>query len=398
MKKTILYIWDADYPWDVRVEKICRSLISGGYEVHIASRNLKNNPTFENDRELNIHRMKNWNNDRINYAFSFPVFFSPLWKRFLDSIITRHSVDLIIVRDLPMAIAGVLAGRRHGLPVIFDMAEDYVAMIRDIWRARKYQGLNLIVRNPYLAKIVEKYSVQNASHIFIVAEEAKKVIVNAGGNLKNTTVVGNTPSLEIFFSKNHMYIPSEKLEIIKKRFSVIYTGGIQNGRGIQTVIGAIPHLIEKIPDFLFVVVGEGYAEKKMQEKVEGLGIQKHVMWVGWVKHDLMYNYIKASTVGLIPHLVSDHVNTTIPNKLFDYMGFGLPIIATDAIPLKRIIKDEKCGKIFKSNDVNDFIKVILQLYHYRGDYGYNGIKAIINRYNWEKDEEKLFEAVSNLLV
>lgn len=391
----ILYIWDADYPWDVRVEKICRSLISAGHEVHIASRNLKRKPTYDKDQGLHIHRMSTWKNDKLNYGFSFPAFFSPFWKQLIDSIIIRHAVDLIIVRDLPMAPAAIMAGKRHDIPVVFDMAEDYVAMVLDIWRARKYQGLNLIVRNPYLAKLVEKYSFKNADYIFVVVEEAKGIVAKGGGDIQHTSIVGNTPSLDIFHDYDEVETP-DMLNIIKKHFSVIYTGGIGMGRGIQTVIDAIPHLIDTIPDFLFVIVGAGYYVEKLKEKVDDLGVQKHVMWIGWVEHDIMYNYIKESKVGLIPHFVSDHVNTTIPNKIFDYMGFGLPIVATDAVPLKRIIEEEKCGVCFKSGDAKDLVKAILYLYQSGDGLGNNGSNAVKNKYNWKKDETRLLETVNKL--
>src|SRR5688500_5458658 len=147
----ILYIWDADYPWDVRVEKICHALMAGGHELHVAARNLKKRPVYENNAGLHVRRIKSWSNDRSNYFASFPLFCSPVWKRFLDSIIRVRGIELIVVRDLPMAIGGISAGRRAGIPVILDMAEDYVSMVRDIWHARKFQGLNLVVRNPYLA-------------------------------------------------------------------------------------------------------------------------------------------------------------------------------------------------------------------------------------------------------
>jgi len=43
----ILLIWKDDYPWDIRVEKMCLSLISFGYEVHILARNVRRRKTFE---------------------------------------------------------------------------------------------------------------------------------------------------------------------------------------------------------------------------------------------------------------------------------------------------------------------------------------------------------------
>ena len=51
MAKKIVYIWDGDYPWDIRVEKICLSLVNAGYEVHIAARNLEQKVDYEEEKE-----------------------------------------------------------------------------------------------------------------------------------------------------------------------------------------------------------------------------------------------------------------------------------------------------------------------------------------------------------
>ena len=394
MTKNILYIWDADYPWDVRVEKICRSLVNSGHEVHIASRNLKRNPIHEEYEGLHIHRMKTWSNDKINYIFSFPAFFNPYWRKFVDSIINRHAIDLIIVRDLPMAIAGIRAGKRHGLCVIFDMAEDYVSMIWDIWKVRKFQGLNLIVRNPYLAKIVEKYVLKNSDHILLVIEEAKNIIEKGGGVVHKTTIVGNTPLLENF--EKHELLMNDQLEIIRNRFSAIYTGGIQMGRGIQTVIEAIPAIILKVPEFLFVIVGNGYAVDQLKVLVNKLGVRDYVMWVGWLDHSRIYDYIGSSKIGFIPHLVTAHVNTTMPNKIYDYMGHGVAVIATDAIPMKRIIDEEVCGVTFSTGDSNELVERVIRVHDNPCVYGDNGKRAILEKYNWNFDEKRLLELVAKI--
>ena len=387
----ILYIWDADYPWDIRVEKICKSLFNNGHDIHIASRNLKKLTEYEYKDGLHIHRLKRFRNDTINYALSFPAFFSPIWKHFIDGIIKRNKVDLIIVRDLPMAIAGICAGKRHKIPVIFDMAEDYVALIRDIWKARKFTGVNLIVRNPFLAKLVERYAISRFDHVLVVIDEAVDVAVSAGGSPEKVTVVGNTPPLSAFQNSKSANI--DDLEWIKKSYSAIYIGGIQMGRGIQVVIDAIHDIVKEIPDFLFVVVGRGYADEQLKKIVEAKKVQKYVCWIGWVDHNNIVPYIKACKIGLIPHFVSDHVNTTVPNKLFDYMGCGLPVVAADSIPMKRILEEEQCGLTFESGNTRDLIKRVMELYHSEIDYGKNGIKAVQWKYNWANDEMRLIDVI-----
>jgi glycosyltransferase involved in cell wall biosynthesis len=387
----VLYIWDADYPWDVRVEKICKTLADNGYNVHIAARNLKRLQEYELSYGLHIHRLKPLKNERLNYALSFPAFFSLIWASFLGRVIRENSIGLIIVRDLPMAIAGIWAGKRYGIPVMFDMAEDYVAMITDIWKAHKFQGLNLIVRNPYLAKLVEKYTFKKMDYILAVVDEAKDLVIRRGGRPDRVTIVGNTPSLESFNTDACNDNPI--LERIRNSYSVIYTGGVQMGRGIQIMIDAIPNIIKTIPDFLFVVVGDGYATHQLKELMLKKSVQGYILWTGWVDHKNIFDYLKACKAGVIPHFTSDHVNTTIPNKIFDYMGHGLPVVTSDAIPLKRIVEEEKCGLAFKSGDADDLARVVVQMHSSKEAFGENGKSSVFAKYNWAEDTKRLLVAV-----
>ena len=387
----ILYIWDADYPWDIRVEKICMSLTRHGHVVHIAARNLKMLDQYELIKGMHVHRLKAWKNKKINYALSFPAFFSPIWKYFLDKIIIKHDIDLIIVRDLPMAIAGISRAKAHKIPIIFDMAEDYVSLVRDIWKHSKFKGLNMIVRNPYLAKLVEKYTFKNIDHVLVVIEEAVDVVINGGGDNGRITIVANTPNYPI---KNELECDID-INIDKSKYNVIYTGGIQLGRGIQTVFDAIPEIVKSIPNFNLTLIGDGYATKLLQEQVILKKLQKYVTWIGWIDHKYIYRYIQLCDVGVIPHFTSDHVNTTIPNKIFDYMACGLPVIVSDAKPMKRIVNDENCGESFEAGNASDFAKKLIYMSSANIDYGNNGKLAIEKKYNWGIEETRLINVVKS---
>lgn len=390
----ILYVWDSDYPWDVRVEKICRSLYEAGHSVHIAARNLKRLPEHESINGLHIHRLKKYGSEELNYFLSFPAFFSPIWTTYLHNLVVNHKINMIIVRDLPLSITAIQAGRRHKIPVILDMAEDYVSMIWDIWRARKYQGFNLVVRNPYFATCVERYVLKNIDHILVVVDEARDIVIKKGGEPENITIVGNTPELDTLDSVK--FDGDERVKIIGKRTSLIYTGGVQRGRGIQTVFDSIPKVVKALPNFLFVVIGDGYATDEMKRLIAERSLHDYVMWVGWVEHKSMYKYIKASKAGVIPHLVSDHTNTTIPNKIYDYMGLGLPVIASDAIPMKRLINEVGCGVTFRSGDSDDFCHMVFKLFQSDVDYGEKGMAAVRTKYNWSRDETRLRNVVENI--
>lgn len=389
----ILYVWDADYPWDVRVDKICRTLGRAGHEVHIASRNLRRRSTYENVDGVHVHRLHAWPGERINYFFSFPLFCSPIWLRFLSGIVRQSSIDLIIVRDLPLAIGGIWTGAAARIPVILDMAEDYVAMVRDIWRARKFQGLNMIVRNPWLAKQVERYTFRKIDEVLVVVDEAADVVRKEGVPTQNITIVGNTPERDPRNSEEST-VALDELEAIKNKFSVVYTGGIQLGRGLQVVFEAIPRIVTRVPNFLFVVIGDGYAGQQLKREIHNRGIDEYVLWLGWKPHQEMLRYIQACRVGVVPHYTSEHVNSTIPNKIFDYMAAGLPVIVSDAPPMRRVVEQEACGRSFCSGDPEALFEALMDVRAREVEFGENGRRAVIERYNWDVDGRRLVSLIS----
>src|SRR3954468_7297078 len=56
----ICKIWDGDYPWDVRVEKVALSLTEAGHEVHLVARNTHRRPIREKLAEAQVHRLRPW--------------------------------------------------------------------------------------------------------------------------------------------------------------------------------------------------------------------------------------------------------------------------------------------------------------------------------------------------
>jgi glycosyltransferase involved in cell wall biosynthesis len=220
-------------------------------------------------------------------------------------------------------------------------------------------------------------------------------VIQGGGDANKVTVVGNTPDLKSIDSPNSAE-SDDTLEKIRNHYSVIYTGGIQLGRGLQVVFDAIPEIIRHIPDFKFVVVGDGYASAALKTLMQEKGVEEHVLWLGWVPHTQLPRYLNACRVGIVPHYTSEHVNTTIPNKIFDYMGCGLPVLASDAKPMKRIIEQEKCGRTFPSGVASELAIKLLEMRGHEKEFGANGRTAVLKKYNWQEDSRRLLQLVDRL--
>ena len=80
--------------------------------------------------------------------------------------------------------------------------------------------------------------------------------------------------------------------------------------------------------------------------------------------------------------------------MFEYMGAGVPVIASDFPLWRTIVEDADCGVLVDPLDPRDLATSIDAMYEDRGraaEMGRNGSNAVLNRYNWHVEEIKLIE-------
>lgn len=393
----IAKVWGADYPWDVRVEKICKALGGAGHEVYLICRNLGVQPTREVHDGIHVCRLRPFKNRTVNYYISFPAFFNPLWIYTVWRVVKDNQIHLMIVRDLPLALTAILIGKLCRIPVVFDMAENYPALLMETWKYEQFHVWNIFVRNPYIARFVEWVSVRYADHIIVVVEESKRRLERCGVAPGRISVISNTPELKAAYT-GHGYSADREREDLNSKFVISYVGGLEKSRGLDTVVRGMAEIAAHIKNAVLVVIGSGTGEADLKRVVAELGLEQSVLFKGWVAHDRVNKYIDMSDICIIPHPASEHTNTTVPNKLFDYMGRGKAVLASDAVPLRRILCDENCGLTFESGNVAGFVAGILQLRDtfYRDFLGKNGRKAVEEKYNWSHDAQALLATISSV--
>jgi|MTBAKSStandDraft_1061840.scaffolds.fasta_scaffold01661_8 glycosyltransferase involved in cell wall biosynthesis len=395
----ILFVWDSDYPWDIRVSKICNSLLNGGHEVHLVCRNQKRQLLEELYEGIHIHRLYCLPQflGRFNDIFGFPLFFSPIWFLRIFNIAKSMKTDAIIVRDLPMAPTALFIGKLTVQPVILDMAECYPELIRLIWRFEPFRLKNLVVRNPWLADLVEKKVVKNVDHVWVMIDESRDRLLRKGVPADRISIVSNTPDFRRFTSHNSTI--QETVQKHPDRLVLLFVGFVNFSRGLDVVLDAIPQTIAKGIDVFCVILGTGTAEKVLQERVRQLGIQKNVTFEGWVDNKQVPDYIFKSDICLVPHHKCSHWENTIPNKLFDYMAAAKPVLVSDVKPMQRIVEEVNCGLVFQSGSVESLVTQITKLAdaELRQALGANGRRAVRDRYNWSNEEKVMFDSLERMV-
>jgi glycosyltransferase involved in cell wall biosynthesis len=388
-------IWDGDYPWDVRVEKIARSLTDAGHEVHLVARNRDRRPEHERMAEAEVHRIKPWRllGERLDRATMFPAFFNPRWVSTVMRTARKSRAQLLMVRDLPLAPTAIWVGRRLGIPVMLDMAENYPAMMRGLWEAGVHGPMDVFVRNPRAAAAVERWVLPRVDHVLVVVEESRDRLRELGTPVDRVTVVCNTPTL----SRLKELSPREHRN--NGNLDLIYLGLLEAPRGIGLLIDAVARVRTTGLDAKLTLIGEGRERRNFEERARALGLdERTVRFVGRVPYTEAILLLQSADVGVVPHVANESWNTTIPNKLFDYMAGGLAVLASSAKPAARVVRESKAGVVFEDTDVEGCAAAInsLSRVDFRASCGANGRRAVATHFHWELDAARMLGAIDRI--
>ena len=388
----VVYVWDADYPWDVRTEKICATLTSAGHEVHIVARNRARRARTEALPEGVVHRMAPWRaaGAGLDAALGFPAFFSPRWRGLIEETLRVVRPHVVIGRDLPLAPAVIRAARRHGAPVLLDMAENYPAMMRMIFDARRQRVSDYVVRNPAAVAAVERWCLPRLDGVLVVVEEMAARLEALGVPSGRIAVVSNTPPA------TRADDPPPPPRASGAPLSLVYLGLLEVPRGIMEMVEAAAVLRTRGIAACMTIIGAGRDAPLFRARAAALGLDAdRLRFLGYVPRDRALELVRGADIGLLPHHANEMWNTTIPNKLFDYMAAGLPVITSSARPSARIVQDTGAGLVYPSGDAAALADAIARLApaEERVRIGSRGRNAVRARYHWEHDAEVLLRTV-----
>jgi glycosyltransferase involved in cell wall biosynthesis len=372
-----------------------RVCLDHGHSVNLLCKGKTGLPADETLNGVRIHRVgaAAARPSRVQRILAYPLFFNPIWTGASRRFFLQEHVDLIVVRDLPLALLAARTGEFLGVPVVLDMAENYPAALK------AYQNplyAPFLLGNAWLPKKYEQICLRRVTHTFVVAQEQSDRLVEAGVDSGRITLVGNTP--EDAFRRSARPLDSALESQGEQPPVLLFVGMLDAHRGIHLVIRAMPDLLKEFAGLTLVLVGNGTRRDELMALANSLGVADAVRFPGWVDLKNVPEYIRASSICLIPHLRSEHTDTTLPNKLFDYMAFGKPVVASDCRPLRRVIEETGCGRTFRSGDVEDLKRILRTMLRGvdRESMGRNGLRAVEEKYNWNVDERVFLAALDRL--
>ena len=172
----------------------------------------------------------------------------------------------------------------------------------------------------------------------------------------------------------------------KKRFTLIYAGGLTKIRGILELINAMNYIKEGAELWLL----GPWESEKFRKECEALNGWKYTKYLGFLKQEIVYSYFKIADIGIVNFLpVPNHLNS-MPNKPFEYMACSLPIIMSNFKYWRQTFK--KSSLYVDPSDPQAIAKTVKKLFEDKAlmeSMGALNQKLSRNEYNWEKESLKL---------
>lgn len=173
-----------------------------------------------------------------------------------------------------------------------------------------------------------------------------------------------------------------------KASQVCYVGGVSRIRGITQVVQAIDVVSRGVR---LQLVGD-FDHQDVEFEVKELHGWKFIDALGYLSREQVAEVMFRSVAGLVTFLPSPNHIDAQPNKMFEYMSAGVPVIASDFPLWREIVEGNECGICVNPLDPTAIAKAIEYLVCHPEDaerMGRNGQRAVAENYNWAVEERKL---------
>ncbi len=355
---------------DPAVHKICRCLAQDGHSVRLLVWDRQQNLADVDSPGYTIDKF----NVRAPYDKVSAVLYLPLWWIYESYYLLRHRVDVIHACDFDTLIPAVLAKILKRTKLCYTIYDFYAD--------------NLSTQIPSIVrKIVagmEKCGVGYADVLFLV-DEARYVQIE-GARISNLTYIYNTP-LDAY---NQCSPATENTGSETENTRIFYAGALHEDRGLKQVIAAI----DTMPNVELTLAGLGsivdYLAQIPPERKRG------IRYLGWLPYEKVIRFtLKADILFAFYNPAIPNNRYASPNKLFEAMMCGKPIIVNDSCSMADIVREEKCGLVVPYGDVDAIKHAILTLKQDPDlckQLGDNGRRAYEQKYNWKIMEKRLIDA------
>ena len=368
VKQKICHFTSAHRPDDVRIFlKECTSLANAGYEVFLVAANC----TEEIRNGVHIVNAVAPQGGRISRIAKT--------SRLVYEKALSLDADIYHFHD-PELLPYGLKLKRKGKQVIYDAHEDVPRQISG------KHWIPWIFRKP-IASAVESYEDYVCRRLSFVITSTPAIRERFLKVNPQTMEICNYPLLNEI---------SELPAWNARQDEICYVGGISVIRGIRELLQALDKL-----DHVKLNVAGACSPETLRAEIESTSAWDKVNDYGFVDRTTIISILNRSKVGIVTLYPQSNYLESLPIKMFEYMLAGMPVIASDFPLWKDIVNGNRCGICVDPMDPQQIAAAVQSILADNAgaeEMGRNGRRAVLEKYNWKNEEDKLLKVYEGLAV
>jgi len=359
-----------DLVTDRRVHKSCMVLHEQGYDVLLVGRVLADSLPLD-QRPYKTHRMKLW-------FTKGPAFYVEFMLR-LRSFLKKHKPQLLVANDLDTLWPNYKLARSRNIPLIYDSHEIFCEvpeLQHTPLKKRIWEGL-------------EKRIVPKLKYCITVNQSiANWFNKKYGADFKVVRNIPDKISVTAIKDRYDLNLPQDKKIIL------LQGAGINIQRGAEEAIDAM----QWVENALLLIIGGGDAIKNLELRIKNAGLQEKVMMLPKMKPEELYHYTCNANIGLsLDKDTNINYRFSLPNKLFDYVYAGVPVLASALPEIQAFIDKYYIGVCIKSHDPQHIAEMMNFMLNSadHSTWKANTKKAALEN-NWENEKKTWIDLVRDI--
>ena len=309
-----------DLSFDQRVQKTCKVLVDAGHDILLVGRELEGSAPYTGPGTA--HRMKLKNARGVRFYFEL--------QRALIKWLKNADIDAIWSNDLDTLYPAVEVGRKKGLPVVYD-SHEFFTEAAGLTNAPLKRLVWLLIEKLTVPKVGQMITVNNS-----IAESYKQRYGIRVDVMRNMPLLSDIPQAD------HR-VPFEKYGVRTDLPIMLLQGAFMDrDRGASDAVNAL----EEITDATLVLVGAGIEWEESLERMDDSRWKGRLYCIPRLPYDELKELTASADVGLsLDKSLHTNYQLSLPNKLFDFIHVGLPIVASPMVEVKRIVEEYGVGVV-----------------------------------------------------
>jgi PEP-CTERM/exosortase A-associated glycosyltransferase len=263
----------------------------------------------------------------------------------LAEIIPQIKPDVLHAHSPSLnAVAALRAGKRFGIPVVYEVRAFWEDAAVDHGTAKE-NGLRY-----RLTRALETYALKHANAVTTICEGLRKDIVARGIAADKVTVIPNAVDIDKFAVGGVADQELKRKLGLQDMRLIGFIGSFYAYEGLDVLLRAVPAMLVKQPDLRVLLVGGGPQDAQLRQLAKDLKIDDKVVFTGRVPHEQVAQYYDLLDVLVYPRLSMRLTDLVTPLKPLEAMAQGRVLAASDVGGHLELIEHGKTGVLFKADD------------------------------------------------